>query len=202
MEKNRVAGDYDLMNILKTLSTCRVKRNRMAFLESLVADKALRGYVDRQYGVVEEMMFKEARSQGVSARGFARLIAINCDKAGRNIPFLFRNVIFEECQRLAELPVSLADARAEVDLTVQAVIDESRTVYQEPRGFRTLLWCAGQSTLAYDARSDDLIANIDGQEARLSCVPTSWDVEPDTGIARLLASMHAYWGERYEEVMQ
>lgn len=202
MEENTVAGDYDLMNILKTLSICRVKRNRMSFLEPLFEDKSLRGYLDRQYGVVEEMMFKEARSLGVSARGFTRLIAINCDKAGRNIPFLFRNVIFEKCQHLAELPISLADARVEIDLTIQAVIDESRTVYQEPRNFRTLLWCAGESTVAYDARSDDLIADIDGQETRLSCLPTSWNVEPDTALGRLLASMHSYWGERYEEVMQ
>jgi hypothetical protein len=202
MQENRVAGDYDLMKILKTLSICRNKRNRMSILEPLIKDRPLRACLDQQYGVVEEMMFKEARNQGLSTHGFARLIAINCDKAGRNIPFLFRNVIFEKCQQLAELPTSPEDARAEIARTIQSVIDEARTIYQEPRNFRTLLWCAGQSTLAYDARSDELIMDIAGEETRLSCLPASWNVGSDAEIANLLASMRSYWGERYEEVMQ
>jgi hypothetical protein len=202
MQENQVCGDYDLMNILKMLADCRAKVNRTSILEPLIKDKMLRESVSQQYGMVDEMMFKEARRQGASARCFARLVALNCDKAGRHISFLFRNVIFEKCQQMAERLGSCAEARDEIDLSIQAVIDEARTVYQEPRNFRTLLCCMDQSTLAYDARSDSLIADIGGKEVKLSSLPASWKAEPDTEVARLLGAMRSYWGERYEEIMQ
>lgn len=201
MHENRVFGDYHLMKILRMMANCR-PGDRESLMPSLIADQTLRKDFSQQYRAVEKMMFKESKRQGIAAQGFARLVAINCHKVGENIPSLFRNVLYGKCRHLAEDYANSDELQNVIEAAIQPVIDTARMVYQEPRDFRTLLWCVDDSTLEYDARSDVLIANAAGEKAELSCVPAAWGVPPNSLTARLLKEMHAYWGEKYEEMMQ
>lgn len=92
--------------------------------------------------------------------------------------------------------------RHQAERVIQPVIEEARVVYQEPYGFRTLLWCVDKMTLEYDAKIDCLIADIAGEESELPCIPASRSSESSTDSAFLLSSMRGYWGNAYEEIMQ
>jgi hypothetical protein len=202
MQINTVFGDYNLPKILKKMTIPDSASGSEPALAVLIADHELRNAFIEQYRVVEKMMYTEARKQGVPASSFARLVAINCNKASRNIPFLFRNVIFRECRRLAEEHPDLATLRHQTELMIQPVIDEARVLYQTASDFKTLLWCLGKMTLEYDARSNCLNADIAGKKTELSCIWGSGHPELSTDVAHLLSSMHTYWGNTYKEIMQ
>jgi CDGSH-type Zn-finger protein len=202
MHENTVFGEYHLPKILLRAACATSAGVVESALCDLIADQKTRRDFVHQYGIVKKLMFKEAQSQGVSAPSFARLVRINCQKAGRNIPFLFRNVIFDECRRLAEGHQDPAELRREADRVIQPVINEARMVYQEPRNFNTLLWSMERMTLEYDARSNCLIANIEDEKTELPYRATTATLQPNTEIAHLVSSMRNAWGSAYEEMMQ
>ena len=147
-------------------------------------------------------MFSEAQRQGVSASAFSRLIAINCEKISRNIPLLYRNVIFQKCEELVERHREIEELSRETGQLVEATIDEARVVYQEHRGFSTLLWCRGKSRLEYDASTNQIVAGIDGVA---HCFPPGASLtagDHSAEIAELFSASHTYWGKVFEEIMK
>ena len=202
MHENRVFGDYHLMKILKRMASHRSADTRDALLVSLIGDEKLRADFGLQYRAVEKMMFKEAKRQGLASQRFTRLVSINCHKAGQHIPLLFRNLLYAECRQIAEGHDDPGDIRKAAEAGIDAVVDQARMVYQEPRNFKTLLWCVGKSTLEYDARSDSLLATGTHGTLELPCSPAEWGQHTDAGIDHVLKSMQAYWGDKYEEMMQ
>jgi hypothetical protein len=202
MHKNTVRGDYDLPGILVKMSARGSADCRDAGLFDLIADPETRQSFVRHYRTVESMMSDEARKLGVTDRAFATLVSINCRKVGRNIPLLYRNVIFDKCRQLAEHYRELAAVQDQVTSVFEPVIQEARVLYQQPSDFRTLLWCTDAMTLAYDAALDCLVADLSGQECYLprSVKPDSTHPHPAAGS--LLASAYGYWGRALEEIMQ
>jgi hypothetical protein len=202
MHENRVFGDYHLMKILKRMATCRSAAARQSMLESLICDQKLRNEFRLQYRVVEKMMFKESKRQGIASQCFARLVTINCYKAGQHIPLLFRNLLYAKCRQIAEGHMDPQDIRKQAEAETDVVVDQARMVYQEPRNFKTLLWCSGKSTLEYDARTDSLSASTASTNWEASCSPAEREAQTKAGIGPLLNSMKEYWGNNYEEMMQ
>ena len=201
MHADSAGGDYDLMKILKEMVDCRPGNDSEALLEPLIGDEALRKSFSRQYRVVEKIMLKEAKRQGVAVQCFARLVAINCSKATRQIPSLYRHDLHETCMRF-EFHADLCEARRQADVEIQSMIDQARTLYQEPRNFKTLLWCADTATIEYDARTDLLIVDVADKKVNLSRTSAASPVQPDAETKHLLQSMQSYWGERYKEMLQ
>lgn len=202
MQNNTVWGDYDLPKILREMTGSGSCGHVASLPEKPCVGPDILEAFGKHYRIVEKMMFEEAKRQGISAKSFARLVAVNCHKAGRNIPFLFRNVIFERCGMMVEQYQSLDELRREAGRLIQSVIDEARTVYQEPSDFKTLLWCMDEMTLEYDARSDCLVADIAGKRSMFPCNSTPASNDTSADVAPLLSSMMNYWGQAYEEIMQ
>jgi hypothetical protein len=202
MHENRVFGDYHLMKILKTMANCRATETRESMLEPLLGDEKLRNDFTLQYRAVEKIMFKESKRQGLASRCFARLVSINCHKAGQHIPLLFRNLLYAKCRQIAEGHEDPGDTRKAAETEIDAVVDQARMVYQEPRNFKTLLWCVDKSTLEYDARSNSLLVTGTSGTLELPCSPSEWGKQTDAKIAQLLTSMQVYWGDKYEEMIQ
>ena len=199
MEKNRVSGDYDLVEIVRRMSAAALPGRAAAKLDDVIQDAEVRKAFVQRYCAVDDMMRTEAHSQGVAAAAFARLVAINCNKAGRNIPFLFRNVIFRECGRLVETYQEIGELRRQAELMIQPVIDEARVVFQDPSSFTTLLWCIDEMTLEYDAIADLLIASLPEKQYTFPRIPTS-DL-PSEAAMNLLSAARNYWGRAYEEIL-
>ena len=202
LDESEVAGDYDLFKILRDLANRRPASNEPVICEESIQDKDLRSSFSQQYRAVEKMMYKEARKQGVVSSNFARLVAVNCAKAGRDMSSLYRNILYLQCQHLAEnhadpdvLPTT---CQAELD----SVIDHARMIYQESRHFKTLLWCSGHSTIEYDARSNVLVVTTPEKKFELSCHPSTWVAKHHLEVDQLLNAMQSYWGEHYKEFIQ
>lgn len=202
MHENTVSGDYDLSEILRVMAIRSSDEQRELALQNLVADSAIRLAFVRCYCNVREMMVAQARDQGIPADAFARLVAINCNKSGKVIPFLFRNVIFEKCGMLAEAYPDLGELRREAERVIQAVLDEARMVYQEPCNFTALLWCSGECTIEYDAGSDRLVGNVKGKMFELEAFLSQPAGETPSDLATMMSAMRQYWGAAYEEMMQ
>jgi|GEM_PF-2869923 len=202
MQESQVAGDYDLPKILRESAGCQPAGDNWSKLRPLIGDEVLRNTFSEQYRVVEKMMFKESKKQGIAPACFARLVAINCHKAGHIIPQLFNNLLYQKCILLAENKLPSDAARSTAEREIDAIVDLARMVYQEPRNFRTLLWCAGGSTLEYDARFNVLTAITATNKLELPCAAATRGVQPDPEIAHLLQSMRLFWGDRYEEIIK
>jgi hypothetical protein len=200
--ENPVVGDYDLPKILSERAGCQSAGDSLSQLKPLIGDEVLRNTFSEQYRVVEKLMFKESKKQGISPDCFARLVAINCHKAGRVIPQLFTNLLYQKCSFLAENQLPSDQARSATEREIDEIVDHARMVYQEPRHFRTLLWCAGKSTLEYDARVNVLTATTATHKLALPCTPAAWSEQPDPEIGHLLQSMRLFWGDRYEEIIK
>jgi hypothetical protein len=201
-DKTTVAGDYDLPEILRAMAIRRPAAGRETVLQNLIADPAIRQSFSRCYCNVREMMVAEANALEISTEPFARLVAINCIKSGRTIPFLFRNLIFDKCRILAEEHRELGKLRPEAEHLIQSVLDEARTVYQDSCGFRTLLWCGGECTIEYDAYSDRLVGTANGQKFEFEKFASKPDHGMPTGPIDMVSAMRQYWGAAYEEMMQ
>jgi hypothetical protein len=200
MHENTVAGDYDLPNILRRLAAGRLD-NVEANLDDLIGEPDVRTVLMQRYRVVADLMFKEAHAQGISTPAFARLVALNANKAGCNVQFLYRNVIFQKCEQLVEECRDIGELRRAAERMIEPVIDEARVVYQEPRDFTTLLWCGDNKSFAYDARTDQLVADIAGDIHRF---PGGSGMPVDAGedVAGVVAATSRFWDHDDREIMK
>lgn len=194
-ENTTVVGKYDVRAILRRVTAPSARASGDVALDDLIGELPLRTAFIRRYGIVAKLMHAEACEQGISTLAFSRLVAFNCHKSGRDMPFLFRHVMFERCKQLVETNPDVESLRQKADELVESVVNEARVVYQEPVNFTTLLWCEHGLSLEYDACADGVFVQSRGGRFRLR----------DNAGADVVASLRAmtrYWGKAYEEIMQ
>jgi hypothetical protein len=195
-ETNTVVGTYDLHAILRRVTAPSAQASGTACLDDLIGAAPLRTAFARQFAEVLALMRTEANAQGVSPTAFARLVALNCLKSGRDIPMLFRHVMFERCNALVEANPDTEILRRKADELVESVVNEARVVYQQAVDFTTLLWCGNGLVVEYDARADGLFIQSRGERFRVQ----GDHIHPDVDVA--LSALKRYWGHAFEEIMR
>lgn len=195
-ENTTVVGKYDVRAILRRITAPSAHASGTVSLDDLIGELPLRTAFIRQYGIVATLMHAQACEQGISPQAFTRLVAFNCHKSGRDMPILFRHVMFERCNQLVEAYPDTATLRRKADELVESVVNEARVVYQEPVDFSTLLWCEDGLALEYDARTDGIVVDSRGDRFALPGAGIREDV------AASVRALKRYWGKAYEEIMQ
>lgn len=202
MRKNTVSGDYDLLEILWLLARPASSHEKNNNLDQLIAASSLRQNFHSAYYAVERLMFSEARNHRIENESFRRLTAINCHKAGRKIPHLYRHVLFERFECLAEEYRETHLLRQAAEDMIAAIVNEARMVYQEQKDFTTILWCDHTGSVEYNARTNRVIIDIAGSKSEFSCHALLDSTATGPEISNLFHAARGYWGSVLQEVMQ
>jgi hypothetical protein len=192
-------GDYDLASILFTMAQADSDRQE-AILGTLLHDEKLRLTFKEQYQRVQKLMVKATRKLDVNSDNLRKLIRLNCHKAGMVVPQLFSNRLYETCKTLAENQTISMTTRFRAEADLDEIIDMARTIYQEAPGLTTLLWCAGDIQIVYDARTDTINATVDKRIVVMSCNDLVTCAKQSPVLMRELQRMQQFWGVIFKEL--
>jgi hypothetical protein len=215
-------GWYHIGAILKKLSLADSAVSLAETIHPLISWVRIRDKLIAHYQDASKLMYAEARKQGVSKQAFARLVAINCNKSARMVRSLYREELYAKILKLVDSHPDVTELRSHLEPMINGILDEARVVYQEPRNFKTLLWCIGDQTIEFDARGNCLCLNVAGKKAEItfelvqayltelvSDAPTVTDQKKLANLKQLtpqmlelVSAMKSFWGIDLDEIMK